>query len=87
MSDLIAVEATDISRPFDNVPLNTIECGNVVMMLLKSSHAASSSARCSFGTPEKYQKWITMLLVVTEYISKVNTLEVHRSIHSIIGDK
>lgn len=48
----MAVETTLISTPLDNVPLNTVQLGKVLIMLLKSSQAASSSGLFSFGTPE-----------------------------------
>lgn len=50
--EAIAVEATQISTPLDKVPLYKVAtplC--VVIMLLKSSHAVSSSALFNLGTP------------------------------------
>jgi len=48
------VDTTHISTPLDNVPLNRVQNGKAMMMLLKSSQAASSSGRFNFGTPENY---------------------------------
>lgn len=50
--DEMEVETTQISTPLDNVPLNTVQLGRALRMLLKSSQAASSSSLFSFGTPE-----------------------------------
>lgn len=51
--ELIVVEMTAISTPLDSVPLYTINESPLVIMLLKSSHAVSSSDLFSFGTPTK----------------------------------
>ena len=53
--DDMTVETTPISTPPDNMPLNTVQVGKVLMMLLKSSQAASSSSLFSFWAPE-YEK-------------------------------
>lgn len=45
------VDATQISTPLDNVPLYSVKPSVVSIMLLKSSHAVSSSERFRFGTP------------------------------------
>lgn len=47
-----AVEITAISTPFDRVPLYTVAIpSSVEIILLKSSHAVSSSGLFSLGTP------------------------------------
>lgn len=46
-----AVDDTAISTPLDNVPLYTMLPPMLLIMLLKSSHAVSSSDRFSFATP------------------------------------
>lgn len=43
LSLVMVVEATQISTPLDNVPLYKVQPSIVSMMLLKSSHAVSSS--------------------------------------------
>jgi len=55
--ELIVVEITAISTPLDSVPLYTIYESPLVIMLLKSSHAVSSSDLFSFGTPTTMFSW------------------------------
>lgn len=50
----MVVEVTAISTPLDRVPLYTMLPSSVLIMLLKSSQAVSSSGRFSFGTPELF---------------------------------
>ena len=51
LEEEIPVDATAISTPLDSVPLYTVQSSRVLIILLKSSHAVSSSVRFSFGTP------------------------------------
>lgn len=50
--DVTAVDVTAISTPLERVPLYTVMSEKEPIILLKSSQAASSSDRLSFGTPE-----------------------------------
>lgn len=50
--DVTALDVTAISTPLERVPLYTIPSEKEPIILLKSSQAASSSGRWSFGTPE-----------------------------------
>jgi len=52
LADFTAVDATDISTPLDRVPLNTEYSGQVTIMLLNSSQAASNSSLFNFGIPK-----------------------------------
>lgn len=51
LGDVLVVETTAISTPLESVPLYMVYSGSEPMTLLKSSHAASSSALLSAGTP------------------------------------
>jgi hypothetical protein len=55
LADFTVVDATDNSTPLDRVPLNTEYSGQVTIMLLNSSQAASNSSLFNFGIP-KYNK-------------------------------
>lgn len=49
----MAVEATAISTPLESVPLYKVATpSSVLIILLKSSHAVSSSPRFNLGTPK-----------------------------------
>lgn len=50
--DVTAVDVTAISTPLERVPLYTVISEKEPIILLKSSQAASSSDRLSFGTPD-----------------------------------
>lgn len=50
--DVTAVDVTAISTPLERVPLYTVMSEKEPIILLKSSQAASSSDRLSFGTPD-----------------------------------
>lgn len=53
-TEAMAVEATAISTPLDRVPLYRVATPSwVLIILLKSSHAVSSSGLFNLGTPMK----------------------------------
>lgn len=56
--DFTAVDTTATSTPLDRVPLNTVYSGQVTIMLLNSSQAASNSSLFNFGAPKIQKKGI-----------------------------
>lgn len=54
--EVSVVDATAISTPLDSVPLYTMQPSIVLIILLKSSHAVSSSDRFNLGTPATHIK-------------------------------
>jgi hypothetical protein len=50
-ADVTKLDATAISTPLDKVPLYSVQVDVQPIILLKSSHAVSSSDRFNAGTP------------------------------------